>query len=67
MVRFRRNRFGTMFAVQIRKLLVQSQSHSHWTWHLAEAFVKISGELHWLWRSVDHGGEVLAAFATRQH
>lgn len=28
-------------------------------WHLDEVFVKINGELHYLWRAVDHEGEVL--------
>ncbi len=32
---------------------------SHWKWHLDEVFVKINGERHYLWRAVDHEGEVL--------
>jgi len=27
---------------------------SHWRWHLDEVFVKINGERHYLWRTVDH-------------
>jgi len=34
-------------------------------WHLDEVFVKINGEKHYLWRAVNHKGEVLEAFATR--
>ena len=39
--------------------------YAHWRWHLDEVFVKINGEKHYLWRAVDHEGEVLEAFATR--
>tara|TARA_R110002124_G_C8907316_1_gene510314 strand:- start:1061 stop:1432 length:372 start_codon:yes stop_codon:yes gene_type:complete len=64
-VRFWWNRFGPMFAAQIRKRRVASQKFSNWTWHLDEVFVKINGELHHLWRAVDHEGEVLEAYVTR--
>src|SRR6202167_721 len=33
-------------------------------WHLDEAFVKINGKLCYLWRAVDHEGEVLEAVVT---
>jgi putative transposase len=38
---------------------------SHWRWHLDEVFVKINGERHYLWRAVDHEGEVLESFVTK--
>ncbi len=28
-------------------------------------FVKISGEMHYLWRAVDHEGKVLEAYVTK--
>src|SRR5580704_3076373 len=34
------------------------------TWHLDEVFVKINGKLCYLWRAVDHGGEVLETVVT---
>ena len=37
----------------------------HWRWHLDEVFVKINGETHYLWRTVDHEGEVLESYVTR--
>ena len=45
-VRFWWNRFGPMFAAEIRKRRVQHQSYSRWCWHLDEVFVRIniSGE-----------------------
>jgi putative transposase len=33
---------------------------------LDEVFVKINGELHYLWRAVDHEGEVLDAFVSKR-
>jgi putative transposase len=29
-------------------------------------FVRINGETHYLWRAVDHEGEVLEVFATKR-
>jgi transposase-like protein len=58
-VRFWWHRFGLMFAAEIRKRAVQGLRSGHWRWHLDEVFVKINGELHYLWRAVDHDGEVL--------
>ena len=60
------NRFGPMFAAEIRKRRVQHHSHSCWRWHLDEVFVRINGESHYLWRAVDHEGEVLEVFATKR-
>ena len=61
------NRFGPIFAAEIRKKRVsQMREHTHWQWHLDEVYVKINGEMHYLWRAVDHEGEVLEAFATRK-
>ena len=60
------NRFGPMFAAEIRKRRVQSHLYSRWQWHLDEVFVRINGEPHYLWRAVDHEGEVLEVFATKR-
>ena len=65
-VRFWWNRFGSMFAAEIRKRRVQQRSYSNWRWHLDEFFVRINGETHYLWRAVDHEGEVLEVFATKR-
>ena len=65
-VRFWWNRFGPIFAAEIRKRRVQNRSYSHWRWHLDEVFVRINGETHYLWRAVDHEGEVLEVFATKR-
>nr|WP_040306473.1 DDE-type integrase/transposase/recombinase [Ahrensia sp. R2A130] len=59
-IRFWWNRFGPMFAGEIRKRRVQKTSaYSHWQWHLDGVVVRINGERHYLWRAVDHEGEAL--------
>ena len=65
-VRFWWNRFGPMFATEIRKRRVQHSSYSTWRWHLDEVFVRINGETHYLWRAVDHEGEVIEVFVTKR-
>ena len=65
-VRFWWNRFGPMFAAEIRKRRINKRAYSQWCWHLDEVFVRINGETHYLWRAVDHEGEVLEVFATKR-
>jgi putative transposase len=61
------NRFGPMFAAEIRKKRSSSiRAHIQWRWHLDEVFVRINGETHYLWRAVDHEGEVLEVFVTKR-
>ena len=40
------------------------RSYPQWRWHLDEVFVKVNGKLCYLWRAVDHEGEVLEAVVT---
>lgn len=55
-----------MFAAEIRKRRVERmRSIPHWRWHLDEVFVKINGVTHYLWRAVDHEGEVLESFVSK--
>jgi putative transposase len=66
-VRFWWDRFGPMYASEItRKRRNQTLSHSTWQWHLDEVFVKINGERYYLWRAVDHEGEVLESYVTKK-
>ncbi|CUK10556.1 Transposase IS66 family protein [Shimia thalassica] len=65
-IRFWWNRFGPLFAAEIRRNRVHSlRAYSNWRWHLDEVFVKINGERHYLWRAVDHEGEVLESYVTK--
>ena len=60
-------RFGPMFANEIRKKRVEAmRQHTHWRWHLDEVYVKINGEMRYLWRAVDHEGEVLESFVSKE-
>ena len=66
-IRYWWNRFGPMFAREIRKKRIHpSANYSNWRWHLDEVFVKINGETYYLWRAVDHEGEVLEAFVSKR-
>jgi putative transposase len=64
-VRFWWNRFGPVFAAEIRKTqMAHMRGYRQWRWHLDEVFVKINGRLCYLWRAVDHEGEVLESVVT---
>jgi putative transposase len=41
------------------------RAYTHWKWHLDEVYVKINGEMRYLWRAVDHEGKVLESFVTK--
>ena len=63
-VRYWVARFGLIFASEIRQKRRGLQSN--WQWHLDEVFVKISGEQFYLWRAIDHEGEVLESYVTKR-
>jgi len=66
-VRFWWLRFGPMFAAEIKRRRVDRMgAFSNWRWHLDEVFVKVNGERRYLWRAVDHEGEVLDAVVTKR-
>ena len=66
-VRFWWQRFGPMFAAEIRRRRVGRMRASRWKWHLDEVFVKINGERHYLWRAVDHEGDEFLRKAMKRH
>lgn len=66
-VRFWWNRCEPMFAADIRRQRVdRMKGFRHWRWHLDEVFVKINGERQYLWRAVDHEGEILESYVTKR-
>ncbi|WP_135505738.1 IS6 family transposase [Roseovarius aestuariivivens] len=66
-IRFWWMQFGPLFASEIRKARIQRMHcYSNYRWHLDEVFVKINGETHYMWRAVDHEGEVLDALVTKR-
>ena len=61
------NRFGPLFAAEIRRQRVsRMRGFRHWRWHLDEMYVRINGEMRYLWRAVDHEGEILESYVTRK-
>jgi putative transposase len=61
------NRFGPLLAADIRRQRVsRMRGFRHWKWHVDEVYVKINGEIHYLWRAVDHEGEVLESYVTKK-
>jgi putative transposase len=55
-----------MFAAELRRKRAEHmRAFTHWRWHLDEVYVKINGEMRYLWRAVDPEGEVLESFATK--
>jgi len=60
------NRLDPLFAAEIGKRRIQNRPYSNWRWHLDEVFVRINGEARYLWRAVNHEGEVFEAFVTKR-
>src|SRR5688500_4265323 len=60
------NRFGPMFAGDIRRQRIsRMRGFRQWKWHLDEMYVKLGGEMVYLWRAVDQEGEILESFVTK--
>jgi putative transposase len=60
------NRFGPIFASDIRRQRVsRMRGFRQWHWHLDEKYVKLNGEMAYLWRAVDQEGEILESCITR--
>ena len=49
------NRFGPEYAQKLKK----RQGQLGDTWYLDEVFIKIRGELHYLWRAIDQDGDTI--------
>lgn len=63
-VRFWWNRFGSIFAAELRKLQLRTaRPHIQSRWHIDEVFVRVNGERRCLWRAVDHESEVLEVYS----
>jgi putative transposase len=63
-VRYWWNKFGCLFAKEMKKR--PNHQVSNWRWHIDEVFVKINGELHYLWRAVDQEGTVLDCYVSKR-
>jgi len=63
-IRYWVEKLGPIVAQELKKK--RAHSPSNWRWHIDEVFVKIKGELHYLWRVIDHEGTVLDCFVTKR-
>ena len=63
-IRYWWNKLGPIVARELKKK--RAHSPSNWRWHIDEVFVKINGELYYLWRAIDHEGTVLDCFVTKR-
>jgi putative transposase len=62
MVRRWWNHFDPMFAADIhRQRVSRSGGCRHWRWHVDEMYVKLQGEMVYLWRAIDHEDQILAS------
>ena len=55
-------KFGPIFARELRRRRERPSS----MWHLDEMVIRIGGERFWLWRAVDHEGEILDMLVQRR-
>ena len=66
-IRFWWNRFGPTFASELRRPRVsRMRGFRHCRWHVDEVFEKINSERHYLWRDLDHEGEILEFSVTKK-
>jgi len=60
------NRFGPLFAGEVRRQRASCmRGFRHWRWHLDDMYVKLNGEMVYLWQAVDHEGEILESYVTK--
>ena len=60
------NGFGPMFASDNRRARgSRTRGFRHWRWHQDGMYVKLNGEMVYLWRAVNHEGEILESYITR--
>ncbi|MEW9855199.1 DDE-type integrase/transposase/recombinase [Novosphingobium sp. M1R2S20] len=60
------NGFGPMFAGEVRRNRVsRMRGFRHWRGIWTKMYVKLNGEMVYLWRAVGHEGEVLESFVTK--
>lgn len=60
------SRFGPLFAGDLRRQRASRlRGYCQGKWHLDAMYVKVNGEMRYLWRAVDHEGEVLESLVIR--
>ena len=63
------NRFGPMLAMEIRKQRSAAlRTLPQWRWHVDEVFVKINGEMYYLWRNLTkHSVKIFLSIGKTSH
>ncbi len=61
-IRFWGAKFGPAYARKLRR----EQGRVGDIWHVDEVFVRIQGQLHYLWRAVDQDGDVIDILVTKK-
>lgn len=59
-------KFGPVLAKEIKAKRAKNGAVSNWRWHIDEVFVRVNGEIRYLWRALDHEGEVIDAVVTKR-
>lgn len=55
-----------MFAGEIlRRRVNRMRGFRHWRWHLDEIYVKLNGQMVYLWHAVDRESEILESYVTK--
>ena len=65
-IRYWVRKLGSRFAAEIRKRRIKRGFGSKWRWHIDEVFVRVNGKVHYMWRVIDHEGEVLEVFVSKR-
>lgn len=55
-----------MFAADMRRRVSQMRGFRQWKWHLDEMYVKLNGQMVYLWRAVDQEKEILESYVTKK-
>lgn len=59
-------RWCLKFGPRYRRALKRREGQLGDTWYVDEVFIKIGGQLHYLWRAVDQDGDVLDILVQRR-
>ena len=60
----RRMSFGRTARKSVGSDVSRMRGFRQWRWHLEQMYVKLNGEMVYLWRSVDQECEILESFVT---
>jgi len=62
-IRYWWNKLGPLVSKKLKK---KQPAPSKWRWHIDEVFIKINGQMHYLWRAVDHEGTIIDCYVSKR-